>query len=167
MPDPSLRVCVLVPAELSPMPIKLAVIVLSGERIMVAVPPLVSPVCSPRRKMPADPEFTVKLPKAVMSTVSVEALTVPVAPPTWKSAPFATNAPPSVKLTTEMSAAETFAPRVFVAVVVNVRPAPIRMTADEAAVLVPVASPPIVWSKDSTSSVAVGVAAEAVEPFPS
>jgi hypothetical protein len=56
--------------------------VLAEERIIVAVPPLVLLVCSPRRKIPAAPAFTVKLPSAVMSTVSVEELVAPVAPPT-------------------------------------------------------------------------------------
>ena len=117
--------------------------------------------------MPAEPEFTVKLASAVMSTVSVEPFVLPVAPPTWKSAPLATNAPPSVKLTLDTSVAEIFEPRVFVPVVVSVRPAPIRMMAEDPAVFVPEAMPPMVWSKVSTSSVAVGVAAVAVEALPS
>ena len=167
VPDPSLIVWTAVPAELSPRPIRFAVMVLAGDRIIVAAPPLVPPVCSPRRKMPAAPAFTVKLANAVMSTVSVEELVEPVAPPTWKSAPFATKAPPSVKFTLEMSLAATFEPSVFVPVVVSVRPVPMRMTAEAAALFVPVAIPPIVWSKESTSSVAVGVAADAVEALPS
>ena len=67
----------------------------------------------------------------------------------------------------ETSVALLLAPRVFVPVVVSVRPAPIRTIAEEPAVFVPEASPPIVWSKASTSSVAVGVAAVAVEALPS
>ncbi len=167
VPAPSLSVWTAVPLEMSPRPMRFALMTLAGERIIVAVPPLVPLVSSPRRKMPAAPAFTVKLARAVRSTVNVEALVPPVAPPTWNVAPLATNAPPSVKLTFATSVAEMFEPRVLVPVVVSVRPAPIRMIAEPAAVLVPVARPPIVWSKDSTSSVAVGVAAPAVEALPS
>ena len=167
VPAPSLSVCTAVPLEMSPRPMRLALMVLAGDRIIVAVPPLVPLVSSPRRKMPAAPALTVKLASAVMSTVSVEALVPPVAPPTWNVAPLATRVPPSVKKTLETSVAETFAPRVLVAVVVRVRPVPMRTIAEEPAVFVPVARPPIVWSKDRTSSVAVGVAAVAVEALPS
>ncbi len=167
VPEPSLRVWTAVPLEVSPRLMRFALMTLAGERISVAAPPFVPLVCSPRRKIPAAPAFTVKLPSAVMSTVSVEALVAPVAPPTWKSAPLATKAPPSVKLTLETSVAETFEPSVFVPVVVSVRPVPIRTMAEDPAVFVPEAMPPMVWSKVSTSSVAVGVAAVAVEALPS
>ena len=71
VPAPSLRVWTAVPLVVSPRPITFALMTLAGERMIVAAPPLVPLVGSPTRKMPAAPAFTVKLPSAVMSTVSV------------------------------------------------------------------------------------------------